>query len=235
MAWGRYYRSPRTTIIRSVHLCCCGPQICWCRFLQSNETACACIEARSQSIFRPRPVVYPNLVRLSKRSEYCSSSGIHRWNWYWEVIICSIQVVRALSEQLALVLKPDPTAFSDLDQLYSQILSVYPSTVNIVQVLGFIIASFQNSPEVIGDILGMEEGKLKLVLRGLSSLMKDESDKDRRVTSYVTPHFAHSSFSDYLFNSSRSGPFHVNRQEYGNQVTLRIFALILQSIRRSLR
>ena len=139
------------------------------------------------------------------------------------------------TEQLALVLKPDPTAFSDLDQLYTQILSVYPSTVNIVQVLGFIIASFQNSPEVIGDILGMEEGKLKLVLRGLSSLMKDENDKDRRVTSYVTPHFAHSSFSDYLFDSSRSGPFHVNRQEYGNQVTLRSFALVLQSIRRSLR
>ena len=42
------------------------------------------------------------------------------------------------TKQLALVSKPDPTAFSDLDQLYTQILSVYPSTVNIVQVLGII-------------------------------------------------------------------------------------------------
>ena len=189
------------------------------------------------------------------------------------------------TKQLALVLKPDPMAFSDLDQLYTQILSVYPSTVNIVEVLGIIIA-FQvdgnNLPEVIEDILGMEEGELKLVLRGLSSLMEDgsvgcvgndekdenegndendeneeneENDKNENeesdlsdlseeneengerfnlnkgVISYVIPRFAHASFSDYLFNSNRSGPFHVNQQQYENQVTIRSFALIMQSIR----
>ena len=132
------------------------------------------------------------------------------------------------TKQLALVLKPDPTAFSDLDQLYTQILSVYPSTVNIVQVLGIIIA-FQvdedPSPEVVEDILGMEEGELKLVLRGLSSLMGDW------LCSYIIPRFAHASFRDYLFNSSRSGPFHVNKEEYENQLTIRSFVLIMQSIR----
>ena len=140
------------------------------------------------------------------------------------------------TKQLALVLKPDPSAFSDLDQLYTQILSVYPNAVNIVQVLGFIIASDENLPEVIEDLLGMEEGELKPVLRGLLSLMKDESDGNwrslnKRVISYVIPQFAHASFSDYLFDSSRSGPFHVNRREYENQVTIRSFALIMQSIR----
>ena len=185
------------------------------------------------------------------------------------------------TKQLALVLKPDPTAFSDLDQLYTQILSVYPSAVNIVQVLGIIIAFDEedSTPEMIEDILGMEEGELKLVLRGLSSLMEDEDDEDdedyendedeedeeteetdeneeneneeneenkdnenkdngengkclnKAVISYVIPHFAHASFSDYLFNPSRSGPFHVNRQEYENQVTIRSFALITQLIR----
>src|ERR1700678_2203585 len=40
------------------------------------------------------------------------------------------------TKQLALILKRDPSAFSDLDTLYTQILSVYPGTVNIVQVLG---------------------------------------------------------------------------------------------------
>ena len=131
------------------------------------------------------------------------------------------------TKQLALVLKPDPTAFSDLDQLYTQILSVYPSTVNIVQILGIIIATrlIASVPEVIEDILGMEDGELKLVLRGLSSLM-DEDWKGNRV-----PHFAHASFSDYLFDSSRSGPFHVNEQEYRNQFVIRSFALIMQSIR----
>ena len=144
---------------------------------------------------------------------------------------------RSPTKLLALVLKPDPTAFSDLDQLYTQILSVYPSEVNIVEVLGIIIAFDDNHlPEVIEDILGMEEGELKLVLCGLSSLMKDENDENgecltKGVISYVIPHFAHISFGDYLLDSSRSGLFHVNRQEYENQIIMRSFALIIQSIR----
>ena len=140
------------------------------------------------------------------------------------------------TKQLALVVKPDSTAFSDLDQLYTQILSVYPSSVNIVRILGTIIAfGEKNLPgEVIEDILEMEEGELKLVLHGLSSLMKDEDGGrlNKRVIPYVIPHFAHASFSDYLFDSSRSGPFHVNRLECDeNRVTIRSFTLVLQSIR----
>ena len=137
------------------------------------------------------------------------------------------------TKQLALVLKPDATAFSDLDQLYTQILSVYSSAVNIVHVLGIISVSRGELAEVMEDIFGMEEGELKLVLRGLSSLMKDEDEHFlySGATSYVIPHFAHASFGDYLFDSSRSGPFHVNREEYENQLTIRSFALIIQSIR----
>ena len=123
-------------------------------------------------------------------------------------------------------MKPDPTAFSDLDKLYTQILSIYPSAVNIVQVLGIISVSHGERAEVMEDIFGMEEGELKLVLRGLSSLMKDENNDY-----HFIPHFAHASFDDYLFDSSRSGPFHVNREEYENQLTIRSFALIIQSIR----
>ena len=134
-------------------------------------------------------------------------------------------------KQLALVLKPDPTALSDLDQLYTQILSVYPSAVNIVQVLGIITASESNSPEVIEDILGMEEGELKLVLSGLSSLMVGNGERlHEGVLSYVIPQFAHASFRDYLFDSNRPGPFHVNVKEYENQVITRSFALIIPSI-----
>ena len=81
------------------------------------------------------------------------------------------------------------------------------------------------------DIFGMEEGELQLVLRGLSSLMKDEDNENSEDISYVIPDFAHASFGDYLFDSSRSGPFHINRQEYENQLTIRSFALIIQSIR----
>jgi len=128
------------------------------------------------------------------------------------------------TKQLALVLKPDPTAFSDLDELYTQILSVFPSAANIVRVLGIISVSHMDFQEVMEDIFGMEEGELKLVLHGLSSLLKDDSknrlgawlNKGPGVMSNVTfiPHFAHASFSDYLLNPSRSGAFHVNRVEY---------------------
>jgi hypothetical protein len=67
------------------------------------------------------------------------------------------------AKQLELILKPDPTAFSDLDQLYTQILSVYPSTASIVQVLQIIVAFRAGTltPEVIEDILGMGEGEVK--------------------------------------------------------------------------
>ena len=140
------------------------------------------------------------------------------------------------TKQLALLLKPDPMAFSDLDQLYTQILSAYPSTVNIAQVLGIISVSHGDLAEVMEDIFEMEEGQLKLVLRGLSSLMKDENNGNREylnegINPYVIPHFAHASFSDYLFDSSRSGPFYINLQEYENQVTIRSFALIIELIR----
>ena len=82
---------------------------------------------------------------------------------------------RSPTKQLELVLKQDSTAFSNLDQLYTQILSVYPSTVTIVHVLGIISASHGVLAEVAEDIFEMEEGELNGMLRGLSSLMKDEN------------------------------------------------------------
>ena len=136
------------------------------------------------------------------------------------------------TKRLALVLKPDSIAFSNLDQLYTQIISVYPTEVNIARVLGIISVSHGELAEVMEEIFGMEEGELELVLRGLLSLMKDEDEKKYiGTTPYVIPHFTHASFGDYLFDSSRSGPFHVNRQEYENQITIRSFALIIRLIR----
>ena len=88
------------------------------------------------------------------------------------------------------------------------------------------------------DIFGMEEGQLKLMLRGLLSLMDEDGERlNKRAISYhdsesyVVPHFAHASFRDYLADSGRSGPFHVNLLEYEDQVTKQSFALIVQLIR----
>jgi hypothetical protein len=137
------------------------------------------------------------------------------------------------TKQLELVLKPDTTAFSDLDQLYTHILSVYPSSVNVVHVLGIISVSHGDLAEVMEDIFGMEEGELKGMLRGLSSLTNDENGErlNNDFIPYRIPHFAHASFSDYLFDSNRSGQFHVNQREYEDQVTIQSFGLIIKLIR----
>jgi hypothetical protein len=74
--------------------------------------------------------------------------------------------------ELILTCKSDSAAFSDLDQLYTQMLSVHPSTVNICQVLGILVGDHLDlTLEVVEDLLEMEKGELKPVLRGLSSLM----------------------------------------------------------------
>jgi len=76
---------------------------------------------------------------------------------------------------------PDPMAFSDLDQLYSQILSVYPSAVNIVHFLEIITVSHGELAVVMEDIFGMEE----VYWIGLTSydLQSDE------LSGYVDLHF----------------------------------------------
>ena len=82
---------------------------------------------------------------------------------------------------------PDPTAFSDLDQLYTHVLS-YPTTVNI-KVWDPIIKEFGDAvvtSELIEDVLGMEKGGLKVVLRGLSSLTAFHGDEDEE---YLTEKF----------------------------------------------
>ncbi|KAF8816522.1 hypothetical protein BYT27DRAFT_7154559 [Phlegmacium glaucopus] len=147
------------------------------------------------------------------------------------------------TKQLELVLMPDPTAFSDLDQLYTQILSAYPSAANILQVLGTMLVFGEAlTPEMIEDILGMEEGEVKHVLWGLSSLIAFVGDKDAKYqnmgihgSTFGSVYFIHASFRDFLVDSSRSGPFHVNEQEHKNQATIRSFALITKCIRRSWR
>ena len=123
-------------------------------------------------------------------------------------------------KQLALILKPDPSASSDLDKLYTSILSNYTSPADIVQVLGIIIGFHRGglTLEVIDDILEMEEGEAKLLLRGLASLIAFAGDEngvhlsEKDVPDIGRPYFLHASFGDYLVDLRRSGPFHVNKE-----------------------
>jgi len=71
--------------------------------------------------------------------------------------------------QLEIIL--DGTPFSDLDHLYSQILSIYPVPERLIRVLCIIPALHSpQPPEVIEDLLGMKV-EVGLVLRSLHSLI----------------------------------------------------------------
>ena len=109
------------------------------------------------------------------------------------------------TKQLDLVLKPDPTVFSDSDKLYTQILSV-------IQAAMWTLSKFWESSLSWYVVCCLED--------------EDGEPEDDAIF-----HFAHASLSDYLFDSSHSGRFYVNQQGYGNQFTIRSFAIIIQLIR----
>jgi hypothetical protein len=141
--------------------------------------------------------------------------------------------------QLDIVLEPSPldgTLVSDLDQLYSQILSTYPIPEKLVSVLGTVLAIHcPQPPGVIEDLLGMRVGEVGLVLRGMHSLIKfphipDEnstdvdSDEDDRIR------LLHASFEDYLVDRNRSGPFFIDTNIFRIQITRAGFHLMTKWI-----
>ena len=88
----------------------------------------------------------------------------------------------SLIRYLALILLRDPMAFSSLDLLYIRILSkLSDGSVYVEKRAGppliMITVIAHNLAEVIEDIFMMEEGELKTITTGLSSLMKDEKDE----------------------------------------------------------
>ena len=89
-------------------------------------------------------------------------------------------------EKLNIVLKHGPmeaTAFSELDRLYTQILSLYPDSEVLVDTLGVILmlenvsrytypGERVHSPATIAAITGLGEAKLHLVLCALQSIIE---------------------------------------------------------------
>ncbi|KAJ7196366.1 hypothetical protein GGX14DRAFT_376192, partial [Mycena pura] len=86
-----------------------------------------------------------------------------------------------------------------LDSLYTQILSSIPETPNLVSILR-VIYNFHLEPSEIEELLGLEAGDVRLALRGLHSLIRDEKD--------LGLSFIHASFGDFLNDPSRAGDFY---------------------------
>jgi energy-coupling factor transporter ATP-binding protein EcfA2 len=132
--------------------------------------------------------------------------------------------------QLDIVLRPHPSrakAFSELDCLYSQILSTHPDPDTLVRVLSIILAFKSPQPAiVIEETLEMEKGEILAVLEGLHSLLKISK-------SYIRNR--HASFRDYLLDSSRSGVFYIDGTTLDAHLSTSIFSMTSKWILKSSR
>ena len=145
--------------------------------------------------------------------------------------------------QLDIILKTSPsngTPFSDLDHLYSQILSTYPTPTRekLICVLGTVLALHcPQPPEVIEDLLGLEIGP---VLWGLHSLIRfpDISNENSKNSTLVSKdnqvQLLHASFRDYLVDANRSGHFFIDINLSRVQITKAGFQLMAKWISHSL-
>ena len=156
---------------------------------------------------------------------------------------------RTPEEKLNIILKPGPmqgSPFSELDRLYTQILSQYPDSEVLVHTLGVILviegqllSDNVSSPAIIAAITGLGEAKLRLVLRALQSVTEirndpifDEADDDEpNGTNIQWVKLSHRSFHDFLTDRVRSGPYFVDKALVGGQVICRILELATISIR----
>ena len=121
---------------------------------------------------------------------------------------------RIPEEKLNIILRPSPmqaSAFSELDRLYTRILSVYPDSEVLVNTLGVILlleavpsSTNVNSPAKIAAITGLGEAKLHRVLRALQSVAEirnepvfdDADDNEPNGTNIRLAKLSHRSFHD---------------------------------------
>jgi hypothetical protein len=155
-------------------------------------------------------------------------------------------------ERLEIILDHGPmqaSAFSELDRLYTQILSLYPDPKVLVNTLGVILV-LENlnystvhdntySHTAIATITGLGEAKLHFVLRTLQSITEvrtepvfdDADDNEPNGTKIQWMKLSHQSFHDFLTDEARSGPYFIDQALFGGQVFCCILELATISIK----
>jgi hypothetical protein len=155
-------------------------------------------------------------------------------------------------EKLNIILNPGPIqglVFSELDRLYTQILSQYPDSEVLVHTLGVIVLlegllpsdkDKVNSAATIAAITGFGEAlKLHMVLRALQSVTEiqndpvfdDADDNEPNGTNIRRVKLSHRSFHDFLTDKARSGPYFIDEELFGGRVLCRILELATISIK----
>ncbi|PPQ94750.1 hypothetical protein CVT25_007681 [Psilocybe cyanescens] len=140
-------------------------------------------------------------------------------------------------EQLRILTTPGPhqaSAFSDLDKLYTTILSSYPRPNTMKRVLGGLLLEW--SEKIIQEMLGVDSGEIQLVLRALSSLIriyKAEYSEEFRVLEPIfgsplqeaSISFSHLSFREFLKDESRSGGYAIDESAVETEIICAIIKL----------
>jgi hypothetical protein len=124
-------------------------------------------------------------------------------------------------DRLESVLRLDAESTAPLDDLYSEILSAVPCGLQQLRVLHAIWEGTRDGanlgPEEIDMLLNLRQGTVRLVLRGLHSLLYVPPIQTRFVTRRFgrprTIGVLHASFPDYLSDPRRSGPWCVSMPE----------------------
>jgi hypothetical protein len=112
--------------------------------------------------------------------------------------------------------------FSDLDQLYTQILSTVPAHYRLLPILRALeFFESQLCPGGIEQVLELKPGDVRLILRGLHSILHiPEPENENESWEWISVH--HASFRDFLNDQARSGKFYVgglqHRVELGKSV-----------------
>ena len=156
---------------------------------------------------------------------------------------------RTSEEKLNIILTHSPmqpSAFSELDRLYIQILSQFPDSEILVHTLGVILlfealpsSTNVNSLAAMAVITGLEETKLRLVLRALQSITEvwtepvfdDADDDEPNGTNIQWVKLSHRSFHDFLIDRARSGPYFIDEELFAGRVLCRILELAVISIK----
>ena len=142
------------------------------------------------------------------------------------------------TQQLQIILditqRSHTNAFSDLDKLYSEILSRCRNTERMLDVLGYLIALVQGAdayaanwgrslgtaclPTILDQLLSLNPGDSIRSLRGLHSLISVPTPTDAgSEASSIKIH--HASFVDFLRNEKRAGPFFVKVSAVHGKIT----------------
>lgn len=118
------------------------------------------------------------------------------------------------------------TTFLGIDQLYLEILSRLSNVPRTLCVLGVYMAIISlpdywtlmsiDWEQLVEDILHLNPKEVRLSLRGLQSLLRIPDSVDYRSQAIQ---FFHASFSDFLVDSHRAGPFFVDKAQWHSNIT----------------